>query len=472
MSDIRTKDEFYNAAIRELDSGNYPTLSARLRAGDVTITQSLGAISQMLAMLSFQIGVAETEVWVKSRDNMVLADAAMKGIFPFAEPSRYQLHFFNSGTTPLRILPGRRLLDTRSRVWVVIDGGVVNGGGSLEVTAKQVDIVKTTHVVQQGGNFYTIPVNQPNEDVYLCEVEVIHEASGEQFQRSYFYNNIDVGQHCYQLIVDEMRNVKVQFGVDGISGYVPKTGESFIIQASYTVGDVVLQQGSPLSLEYIGAGEEALRIQSGNRVVEGSQPRSIDELRELAKFPFLYDDNAVFLGEFAFLIHKNMTGFLFLSVWNEQQEEAARGANVGNINTLFVSFVNEKYSTDEAKKKISEIIKNADNSYKIKFVPVVEYKIPMTVNLRLPMLYDEAAVMSKIRTWLLGKYGRKSDFAKAKSRINWQQTVKGLRESIFELGDGMSDISVSVVENANRLPETFAYLADDTLVINNSPLMG
>ena len=78
MSNVYQKSEFYDAATSELSSGNYPALSARLALGDVTFTQQLGAMAQMLAMLSYQLGLAEVEPWIKARDNMVLADAAMR----------------------------------------------------------------------------------------------------------------------------------------------------------------------------------------------------------------------------------------------------------------------------------------------------------------------------------------------------------------------------------------------------------
>jgi hypothetical protein len=45
----------------------------------------------------------------------------------------------------------------------------------------------------------------------------------------------------------------------------------------------------------------------------------------------------LYLGEFDFLVRRNYTTLKFLSVWNETMEEDARGANVANINTLFVA---------------------------------------------------------------------------------------------------------------------------------------
>ena len=52
MSSIISKADFFNRAMAELEQ--YPALAARLKAGDVTITQQFGAMASMMAMLSIK----------------------------------------------------------------------------------------------------------------------------------------------------------------------------------------------------------------------------------------------------------------------------------------------------------------------------------------------------------------------------------------------------------------------------------
>ena len=54
-----TKDEFYNFALNELS--NVETLAERVQIGDVTITQPMAAIAQMMAVLSMQTDLGLSE---------------------------------------------------------------------------------------------------------------------------------------------------------------------------------------------------------------------------------------------------------------------------------------------------------------------------------------------------------------------------------------------------------------------------
>ena len=70
-----SKQDYLDAALADID--NYPKLAMLYRAGDPRITQHLGAIAFMLAMLSQQTEAAVMEVFHKTRPSTVLADAAM-----------------------------------------------------------------------------------------------------------------------------------------------------------------------------------------------------------------------------------------------------------------------------------------------------------------------------------------------------------------------------------------------------------
>lgn len=470
MSSIQQKADFYNAAIMEIQQGNYPALSARLAVGDVTLTQQLGAIAQMCAMLSYQIGLAEVDTWVKARENMVLADAAARGVLPYAKATTYTANIINTGARNLNISAGRRLLDNKSRIWVVQNGASLAAGQTASVQITQYETQEITHTVENYQSFYAIGVPKPNNDNHLLDIAVRH-ADGSFFNHTPRFHNVAIDERAYHIIADEMMNISVQFGLIDQAGYIPSVGEKITLITRYTQGNVVLANATPLDLEYAQSGEEDLRILSADLVQAGAKPFSIDELREITNYPSLYDDNAVFLGEFAFLLQRHLSPFVFLNVWNELTEEQVRGANVNNINTLFVSFLKENAQTEAMQKQITQIIQAADNSYRVKFVNAVEIHIPVLVNVQLAAMHDEAAVKRKIKLYLLNQYGKQSAWArKGGQRINWQNTVKGLRENIIELQDGVSDINVAVNESGNRLPEHFRYVAESSITINSEQL--
>ena len=145
FSEIR----IYNAAISELSSGNYPALSARLALGDVTLTQQIGAMAQMLAMLSYQLGLAEVEPWVKARDNMVLADAAMRGVLPYGKAAIYRANIINKGVYTHNITAGRRLLDNKGRIWTIANGTTIASGETQSVQIEQYELSEKVHTVTE-----------------------------------------------------------------------------------------------------------------------------------------------------------------------------------------------------------------------------------------------------------------------------------------------------------------------------------
>lgn len=469
MSEILTKADFYKAAMDELEK--YPTLAARIAAGDVQITQQIGAISQMLAMLSAQIGMAEVEPWIKARDNMVLADASAKGILPKAKAPIYKAIVINHGNKSVKVTEGRRLLDNKGRTWFISKGVEVQPEQQAEVQITQCDTITTNHVVSEQKSFYKIKLPSLEQNQYLVDIAVQHQ-EGTFFYCAERFNNIDINERCYHLLSDELMNIYIQFGVQGKIGYVPSLGESIKIILKYTYGDVFLPEATALDFEYAQEDDSFLEIVSSNNIEAGTLPSSIDELREMTDFPYIYNENAVFLGEFSLLLLRKLSPFVFLNVWNEKIEESVRGANVDNINTLFVSFKKDNVDEEPIKEIIRQIINQADSSYKIKFVVPVERKIQVHIRLFLASMHDDSLVKNKIISLLIEWYGRNSIFArKGMVRINWMKTISNLKDNIIELQDGVSDISLSVDDMDDLKPENFCFVDAETISITSSKLI-
>lgn len=468
MSDILTKDEFFNAALNHI--GSYPALAERVAVGDVFVTQHIGAIAQMLAMLSMQIGLGETEAWTKARDSMVLADAAARQIFPYGTAARCNFTVENNGTAAVTINAGRRLLDSRNRVWTVTDGAVINAGRSGDISAMQYNSTQFTHEVSELKSFYQIPIPEPLSDQYLLEVIVRHN-DGSLFKHIERFNNVTNGDKVYHLFGDEIMNLYITFGLIDKFGYVPDVGEKFNIELRYTSGDITLKTDSELSFEYVQPNDENVAIFVKDMIQQGADAPNISELREVTRYPSIYDENAVYLGEFQALIERKHNPFMFLSVWNELAEEKARGQSVQNINKLFVSFVKSGVTAAAMQSQIRNTIQMADDSYQVVFVPAIERVIAVTVNMQLKSMYDEADVRQQIVLWLLNQYGRNSLWAKrGGQRINNRNTVRELTQSIPQFADGGSDLSMTFTQPSVILPELFQYVTAASITINNTPI--
>lgn len=217
MSNVYQKSEFYDAATSELSSGNYPALSARLALGDVTLTQQIGAMAQMLAMLSYQLGLAEVEPWVKARDNMVLADAAMRGVLPYGKAAIYRANIINKGVYTHNITAGRRLLDNKGRIWTIANGTTIASGETQSVQIEQYELSEKIHTVSEKKSFYTITIPQPETDSYLLDVAV-KNADGTYFKFAEKFNNVSANEQAYHIVCDEMMNIAVQFGLENKAG--------------------------------------------------------------------------------------------------------------------------------------------------------------------------------------------------------------------------------------------------------------
>ncbi len=472
MSDVLTKNDFYTKAMQSLSS--YPALAARVQAGDVTITQQIGAISHMLAELSWQIGVGEVEPWTKARDSMVLAEATAKGIMPYASAPKWSVNIKNNSDVSNTISAGRRLLDNKGKTWVVTDGLTILPGELGAVTVEQRESKVISHEVTIQGNFYQIEIPPLDLDQYLISVDVVRSSDQMKFKKVERFNNVEPNELVYHIGADETMRLWVEFGLAGVAGYIPMVGEKFEIILHYTQGPATLESAAPFSFEYsyntdVDRQTELFAL---SMVFSGGLPFSIPEMREMVNFPSLHDENAVFLSEYQFLITRHLSPFVFLSVWNEELEEDIRGANVANINHLFVSFIKSGADVTEIQARIREIVRIADNSLRVKFVDTAEKTIPMTINLRLSSLHDEESVKAKIRDLILLMYGRNSVFARrGRVRINWQATAKKIKESIVELQDNVSDFSLMVDEDDSKVkPEEFRYVSVESLSINNTPL--
>lgn len=457
------------AALRSAVSTR-PTVAERYNAGDPRLLAMMEAVATMLAMLSQQIDVAEAEPFIKARAGTVLADASLKGVLPLAKPARVTLTVNNPGASPVSLAAGRGLQDSKGNRYTVEGSATVPATGSAPVTAVQVTTRQFTHTVTASAPFYEVQVEPSADALFITGIDVADAAGPYTYTPEFC--NVSAGQRVFHVETDEYRRMFLRFGAadagGSVVGHQPINGDVITVTVRECVGVVDLQAGSSFVLEYVGnAAEAELTMTLATVDATGAAPPDNDLLRMLARYPALHDENAVFLSNFDFLLRKKLAGVNFLSVWNEQVEEAVRGASVANINNLFVSFVITGQSSLTSETQIRSIIGRADDSYAVVFVPARVVAIPVTVSATVAAVHDTGDVEAQIRSVLLAEYGATSKAASIgrQKSFNLQRIIKALRERVPALQDQISDFSVDLGATSAPLPEDYRYFTPGSITV-------
>lgn len=460
---MKTTDEFLSAAEQRI--ANYPAVAALYQQGDPRIKANLAAIAAMLSMYSQMQDTAASEPFTMARDVTVLASAAVKGVLPFGAGQRSTLLVTNTTDSVLVVSPGRRLLDPQGRVHVVTVGASVAAQGAASITVAQEVTTTILHQVTESKPFYSIDVPAPDTG-YLAAISVVDSLANTFAYRPAFANT-EVNERAYTIESDENRQLSVRFGASAIAGYQPSPGEQILVAVTQTEGEISLAANASFVFEYTPT-----KAESGATIVltavlsAGSAPMDIATMREVISYPSLYDESAVYLGEFDFLLRRNLPAFRFLSVWNERVEETVRGANVKNMNTIFVAALMDSEDTSTLQADIKRVIERADDSYKVTFVPVAETVIPITVNLEVPTVYDEDTVRAAARDLILAQYGRESAWAKrGRGRILYKTITKLLYDNVAACQAENADIQVVVSDAATILPESYRYISEASITV-------
>ncbi|APQ14635.1 hypothetical protein BJP27_23975 (plasmid) [Pseudomonas oryzihabitans] len=460
---MKTADQFMAKA--EAALGKYPATAALYKVRDPRVVALLGAMAAMLELYSQEQDVAAMEPFTKARDVTVLADAAVKGVLPYGAGQVSRLAVGNPATEALALVVGRRLLDPQGRVHVITVGATVAAGGTGSITVKQEVTTRVQHTVSQSAPFYAIPIEAPATG-YLSAV-ALSDTQGNAYGFRPGFANTELGEFAFTLESDERRQLTVRLGASEIAGYQPGTGEVLQLDVSQTEGPITLALGAPFILEHTATPvDAAAAITLVEVLATGAEPMSIDTLREVTSYPSLYDQSAVYLGGFDYLLRTNLPGFRFLSVWNERIEEEVRGPSEDNINRLFVAALRDGVAQATLEADIAAVVKRADDSYRLKFVAAVETAIPITVRIQVPSVYDSGSVQSAAQGLILAQYGRDSAFAKrGRGRVLYRKLTTLLEDNIEACQAEGADIQVTVNDAAAILPESYRYVSAASLTI-------
>ena len=448
-----------------------PAAAAAYRAGDPRLLAQMEAMATMLAMLSAQVDVAEVEPFIKARTGTVLADASLKGMLPLAKPAKVRVAVVNPGASPVSLDVGRVLLDGKGRAYVVDGSAVVPAAGTASVTAQQLTTREVLHTVTATAPFYELRIGESEEGAFLTGMEV-SDGTGA-FTYAPDYCNVAPGDRVFHVETDEYRRLAIRFGArdenGAVVGHQPLNGDNITVTVSECAGRIELETGAQFALDYVGTTADAeLRLTLAEVLSVGANPPTTDELRVIARYPALHDANAVFLSNFDFLLRRHLSGIQFLSVWNEQVEEAARGPSLLHVNKLFVAYVLPDQTAETTEGQVRAIVARADNSYRVVFVPPRTVAVPVTVAASVAAVHDSADVAAQVRAVLLAEYGIGSVAASkgqgATFRLQYLQDV--LRRRVPALQDQVSDFSLVLGDTGAALPEDFRHFTAGSITVN------
>lgn len=481
-----TKADFQKA-IRD-SIANYPDVAQLYQAGDPRILQNLEAMATMLSMFSAQLETAMTEPFEKVRDATVLADAAMRGIVRKANPARVRVKAINKGTSAFVVESGRNIIDSSGFIYRIETSASVPANGEATFEATQVKIETLTHTVSGSTAFYAIEIPEAADESYLSGIAV-SDSSGEYEYRERYVNTWP-DERVFHVEADDRQRVYVRFGQQDIVGVQPLDGLLITLSISRTNGEVSPAASSPFSFEYLQSPHESnVELLMDALLEKGSNPPNMTTLRDLVKYPSVYNHSAVFLGEFDFVVRRAYSNTQFLSVWNEAVEEIARGPNSDNINTLFVACLSadgledilsepdpqnpvapifiEEANLTVTQKGIRDVILRADDSYRVKFMTPVRSEIAVTITVKVSAAYVASDVQAQIIEVILAEYGENQPGNKRiASKPLYKRVYSLLKEKIAALSDANADMQVTIAEPVgNYRPELWRYVSANSLVV-------
>ncbi|MBV5301941.1 MAG: hypothetical protein J0649_09200 [Methylococcales bacterium] len=331
--------------------------------------------------------------------------------------------------------------------------------------------------------FHAVPIITKLDDgQFLSAIDVSDDLGEWAFADRYV--NIAADDRVYHVEADDRQQVYIRFGMKGIVGVQPELGSVFSLRFDYSHGNVIPPLNSSFSLTSIQSPLDAFLTLNILAVrVPGEDPISIDALRTLAKYPSIYDANAVYLGEFDFLVRRNFPTLRFLSVWNERIEEHTREPSVDNVNCLFIACVgiddDLSLIADDAQgqlvsesdwsglqRTIATTVKRADDSYRVKFYTPVIAPQSWRIEALIGTAYQPSVIAERIRETILIRYGQ-SAIKRGGFTIAVQDVYSALRRTIPEIAEPGADIQVFLPPTPMFIvPESWRYVSDDSLTID------
>ncbi|MBF7696208.1 hypothetical protein [Acinetobacter rathckeae] len=468
---MTTKSDFEQRLVTQISDS---TILERYWVKDPLVLQQVRAIASYLEAISQDIEVASLEPFIRTRDRSILADASNKGILPTAVACQFKVDVKNKASNTVTLSQGRHIEDNGGRVWRLLQSVTVAPQQTVTITAEQSEYREVEYVAEMTEPFHKKSIDLL-DDLYLANLTVTDHAI--PLRNSYLIQpqwlNVEKGAYAINVTTDSLRRIFVEFGDSERAGITVNAGDTFTFGITETYGEIDVSKLKDASLTEVNTTDEqriSVSFQSGGLVRSGTTALTIDQLRVLASYPSIYGDNAVFLGNFDYLVRKKVMGRTdFVSVWNENVQDTYYGVTYKDINHLHVAF-KAKVDSDQSiiENEIKTIIGRADSLFQDRVIvhEVVEKPLQLTITGRLASVHDLDSVVSQIKGLLVDRYGRSSLSASRwlLNGFNSQEVANLLRNNITAFQDRVSDFAVHIPTQLN-LPHEWVYLSEESISV-------
>lgn len=452
--------------------GDYEIIE-RYNAQDPIVIRFLRSIGAYLALFGQELDIAEIEPFIKTRDRSIIADATNKGILPIGTPAQHTLEVINRSANSITLSQGRMIEDNSGgRPWRLLQSVTVNSGETGEVLVEQSEYREIEYTVQNTENFLRVEI-ELRDDLALAGLTV-KDSTDQNYSLKKRWMNVVPLDYAFNLTTDSLRRVFIEFGDDERAGRTAAANQIFTFGILETYGEVDSSRLKDASLIEVLTNDEtkvSVRFKQGGSVKQGADPLNISQLRVLSSYPALYDENAVFLGNFDYSVRqKFMSRCHYIAVWNENEQDRYYGATYQDINHLHIAIV-AKNALEQAniEQEIIQYIGLLDSLYKdrVRVHQVIEKPFELTLNGRLAAVHDLDGVKAQIKGLLVDRYGRTQLSASRwlVNGFNTQEISTQLRKTITAFQDNISDFSLTVPISLNK-PHEWVYIDGDSITLN------
>lgn len=445
----------------------------RYNAQDPIVLKFLRSLGAYLALFGQEFEISELEPFVKTRDRSVIADATNKGILPIGMPTQHILEVINRSANSITLSQGRLIEDNSGgRYWRLLQPVTVQAGSTGEVTVEQSEYREVQYTVANSETFHRVELKL-QDDLALAGLTVRDNTNQNYIQKKRWMNVAPL-EYAFNLTTDSLRRIFIEFGDDDRAGRTAAANQTFTFGILETYGDVDVSRLKDASLAEVLTLDEtkvSVRFKQGAVVRQGADPLNISQLKVLSTYPALYDENAVFLGNFDYLVRqKYMARCHYIAVWNENEQNRYYGVTYQDINHLHIAIV-AKNNLEQAslEQEIIQYIGQLDSLYKERVrVHIVEEKpFIITLNGRLASVHDLDGVKSQIKGLLIERYGRTQLRSNRwlMNGFNTQEISTQLRKNIVAFQDNISDFSVNVPKILNK-PHEWVFVTNESITLN------
>lgn len=452
--------------------GDYEIIE-RYNAQDPIVIRFLRSIGAYLALFGQELDIAEIEPFIKTRDRSIIADATNKGILPIGTPAQHTLEVINRSANSITLSQGRMIEDNSGgRPWRLLQSVTVNSGETGEVLVEQSEYREIEYTVQNTENFLRVEI-ELRDDLALAGLTV-KDSTDQNYSLKKRWMNVAPLDYAFNLTTDSLRRVFIEFGDDERAGRTAAANQIFTFGILETYGEVDSSRLKDASLIEVLTNDEtkvSVRFKQGGSVKQGADPLNISQLRVLSSYPALYDENAVFLGNFDYSVRqKFMSRCHYIAVWNENEQDRYYGATYQDINHLHIAIVAKNaLEQSNIEQEIIQFIGLLDSLYKdrVRVHQVIEKPFELTLNGRLAAVHDLDGVKAQIKGLLVDRYGRTQLSASRwlVNGFNTQEISTQLRKNITAFQDNISDFSLTVPISLNK-PHEWVYIDGDSITLN------